>query len=314
MWQEFTADGALRYPNFLETVVRLAPMYALRAGRRHAVHRRRARRGLQPVPDGAAGRASSPARRRRRRRFSRDAARRRSRPGIARSKSRPVQFAVLTFVAVVDRRRRRVRADGARPLERPDHRVGQAVHAARDRRARPLHPRRLRRLPFADGAAAARRNRALRRLLEGRRVRLRPSVPVGLEAHRAGPASRRRQVSGLVALRAHEAAARDLAGLDHAGLPVALRRASSTRRHIEGKIITLRRLGVPVSRRLRAPGRSRSAARRRRAIADGLTRGGLAHAAPTARSSPSSPTSSASAPTSRPGRRVGDNHFDEEAS
>src|SRR3954464_9541292 len=31
MWQEFTADGALRYPNFLETVVRLAPMYALRA-------------------------------------------------------------------------------------------------------------------------------------------------------------------------------------------------------------------------------------------------------------------------------------------
>src|SRR3954467_13794657 len=31
MWQEFTADGALRYPNFLETVVRLAPMYAFRA-------------------------------------------------------------------------------------------------------------------------------------------------------------------------------------------------------------------------------------------------------------------------------------------
>src|SRR5687768_15152834 len=31
MWKEFTADGVLRYPNFLETVVRLAPMYALRA-------------------------------------------------------------------------------------------------------------------------------------------------------------------------------------------------------------------------------------------------------------------------------------------
>src|SRR6186713_1378729 len=31
MWQEFTAEGTLRYPNFLETVVRLAPMYALRA-------------------------------------------------------------------------------------------------------------------------------------------------------------------------------------------------------------------------------------------------------------------------------------------
>jgi cytochrome c oxidase cbb3-type subunit I/II len=31
MWQEFTAEGTLRYPNFLETVVRLIPMYALRA-------------------------------------------------------------------------------------------------------------------------------------------------------------------------------------------------------------------------------------------------------------------------------------------
>src|SRR5918994_7911097 len=31
MWKELTADGVLRYPNFLETVVRLAPMYALRA-------------------------------------------------------------------------------------------------------------------------------------------------------------------------------------------------------------------------------------------------------------------------------------------
>src|SRR5690606_25014932 len=31
MWREFTADGLLRYGNFLETVVRLAPMYALRA-------------------------------------------------------------------------------------------------------------------------------------------------------------------------------------------------------------------------------------------------------------------------------------------
>jgi cytochrome c oxidase cbb3-type subunit I/II len=31
MWREFTPDGALRYPNFLETVVRIVPMYALRA-------------------------------------------------------------------------------------------------------------------------------------------------------------------------------------------------------------------------------------------------------------------------------------------
>jgi cytochrome c oxidase cbb3-type subunit I/II len=31
MWKEFTADGFLRYPNFLETVVRIVPMYKLRA-------------------------------------------------------------------------------------------------------------------------------------------------------------------------------------------------------------------------------------------------------------------------------------------
>ena len=31
MWRQFTPEGVLRYSNFLETVVRLAPMYALRA-------------------------------------------------------------------------------------------------------------------------------------------------------------------------------------------------------------------------------------------------------------------------------------------
>lgn len=31
MWKQFTADGFLQYPNFLETVVQIIPMYALRA-------------------------------------------------------------------------------------------------------------------------------------------------------------------------------------------------------------------------------------------------------------------------------------------
>jgi cytochrome c oxidase cbb3-type subunit I/II len=31
MWREFTADGSLRYGNFLETVLRIVPMYATRA-------------------------------------------------------------------------------------------------------------------------------------------------------------------------------------------------------------------------------------------------------------------------------------------
>ena len=31
MWKEFTADGFLAYPNFLETVLQIVPMYILRA-------------------------------------------------------------------------------------------------------------------------------------------------------------------------------------------------------------------------------------------------------------------------------------------
>jgi cytochrome c oxidase cbb3-type subunit I/II len=99
MWQDFTAEGALRYPNFLETVVRLAPMYALRAtggtlfmtGAVIAVYNlyRTARQGVfipseemqaPPLARAAAANRSS---------WHRSL------------ESRPVQFAVLTFVAVV---------------------------------------------------------------------------------------------------------------------------------------------------------------------------------------------------------------------
>ncbi|HXW06756.1 MAG TPA: cytochrome-c oxidase, cbb3-type subunit I [Vicinamibacterales bacterium] len=98
MWREFTPDGALRYGNFLETVVRLVPMYVLRvvggtlftAGVGVAVYNlyRTARQGVF-VP---AERAQAPA-------LLKD-------PAAAgaswhrRLESRPVQFAVLSFVAV----------------------------------------------------------------------------------------------------------------------------------------------------------------------------------------------------------------------
>ena len=62
--------------------------------------------------------------------------------------------------------------------------------------------------------------------------------------------------------------------VDHAGLSVAVRRARSTPSHIEGKIITLRRLGVPYpegyERQAEADLRAQAAT-----IADGLTRGGF---------------------------------------
>jgi len=99
MWQDFTPDGALRYPNFLETVVRLAPMYALRViggtlfmtGAVIAVYNlyRTARQGAliaqeemqaPPMERLAAAHGSS---------WHRSL------------ESRPVQFAVLTFVSVV---------------------------------------------------------------------------------------------------------------------------------------------------------------------------------------------------------------------
>jgi cytochrome c oxidase cbb3-type subunit I/II len=99
MWQEFAADGTLRYPNFLETVVRLRPMYVLRAGGGTlflggvlvAVYNlyRTARQGTFEPGEAAAA-----------------APLRDYRPAAASGwhralESRPVQFAALTFVAVL---------------------------------------------------------------------------------------------------------------------------------------------------------------------------------------------------------------------
>ncbi len=99
MWQEFTADGALRYPNFLETVVRLRPMYALRAaggalftlGALVAAYNlyRTAKQGALVANESAEAPALTPAGRQGRYTWHR------------RLESRPVQFAVLTFLAVV---------------------------------------------------------------------------------------------------------------------------------------------------------------------------------------------------------------------
>ena len=54
MWQRVhAATASLRYPNFLETVVRIVPMYALRAVGGTLFIDRRADGGLQPLPHGA---------------------------------------------------------------------------------------------------------------------------------------------------------------------------------------------------------------------------------------------------------------------
>ena len=73
------------------------------------------------------------------------------------------------------------------------------LHRAAAGRPRHLHPRGLLQLPLADDPRPACRDAALRPLLDGRRVRLRPSVPVGQQAHRPRPAPGRRQVQRRVA-------------------------------------------------------------------------------------------------------------------
>ena len=92
------------------------------------------------------------------------------------------------------RRRRRPGRDRSALFPEVDDGAGdrrQAVSAAAARRARRLPARRLLQLPLADDSPVPRRDRALRPLLGRRRVRLRPSVPVGQQAHRTRPGARR---------------------------------------------------------------------------------------------------------------------------
>src|SRR5690606_7654189 len=100
---------------------------------------------------------------------------------------------------------RRPRRDCAAVLPEVDHRGGvglEAVRPARADRTRRLHARRLRELPLADDPSVQGRNRAIWPLLGRRRVRLRPPVHVGQQAHRAGPGARGRALQRRVAPRA----------------------------------------------------------------------------------------------------------------
>ena len=229
MWQEFTADGALRYPQLPRDRRPPGADVCAAGGGRHALHGRRARRRLQPVSDGAAGRAH---RRRGGRGAAAGAGRRPDRAAAwHRSlESRPVQFAVLTFVAVVDRRRRRVRA----------RRPSSARTCRRSPSVKPYTPLEVegRDLYIREGCVGC--HSQMIRPMRAETARYGDYSKAGEFVYdhpflwgskRTGPDLHRdrRQVSGLLALRPHEAAARDVAGIDHAGLPVALRRRA---RHV----------------------------------------------------------------------------------
>src|SRR5690606_31787321 len=112
--------------------------------------------------------------------------------------------------------------EGDRDAARAGHRAVRPVAA---RRTRHLRARRLLRVSHADDPHAALRDAALRRLLGGRRVRLRPSVPVGIQANGPGSRAHRRQVQRRMAQAASARPARRRARIEHAGLSVARGRA-----------------------------------------------------------------------------------------
>ena len=131
-------------------------------------------------------------------------------------------------------RDRRPRRDRAAVLSQEHDREGRrraALYAARARRPQHLCARGLLQLPLADDPAAARRGRALRPLFARRREHVRPAVPVGLEAHRAGSRARRRQVFRRLAPRPSQFAEVGGAGHGHAGLSVARQDRARHRAH-----------------------------------------------------------------------------------
>ena len=75
----------------------------------------------------------------------------------------------------------------------------EAVRPAAPRRQGRLRARGLLPVPLADDPRAPRRNAALRSVLGRLRIRVRPAVPVGLQAHRARSRAHRRQILRRVA-------------------------------------------------------------------------------------------------------------------
>jgi hypothetical protein len=228
MWRAINPDGTLVY-SFVESVKATFPFYVIRLLRRPAVPGRHADHGLERGHDGQERQARSAAP------DSGPVARPRlSLPQentTMANNHKPLGSREDRDQQLPDDRAdpaggggRRPRRDRAAVLPALHHAAGrgpQALHRAAAGRARRLHPRGLLQLPLADGAAVPRRDAALRPLLDRRRVRLRPPVPVGQQAHRPGPAPRRRQVQRRMASRAPEQPARPGARVQHAGLPLA---------------------------------------------------------------------------------------------
>ena len=226
MWRAYNDFGFLEY-SFVETVEAMHPYYIIRALRRPALSDRRADHGLQRLAHDPRGRRFPKARPRR---WRCRAGGRVMNHGMARTQLHPAADRHHP-----DRRRhRRHGRDRAAVLGREHDREGRrhaALHAARAGRPQHLCPRRLLSLPQPDDPPAARRGRALRPLQPGRREHVRPSVPVGLQAHRARSRARRRQIFRRLAPRPPARSALGGAGLGDAALRLPGEDAARLPRH-----------------------------------------------------------------------------------
>ena len=142
-------------------------------------------------------------------------------PGRRRRRDHPDGHGQQGRAAADHRRQMRCRRRG-RPPGWPEKASVGAEHAlqpAGTGGSRPVHPRRLLHLPQPDDPPF--RHEVLRygELLAAGGVAAGPPVPVGQQAHGAGPGARGRQVRQPVALPAPDEPAADVAGVDHAVVP-----------------------------------------------------------------------------------------------
>ena len=174
MWKQFTKDGFLQYPNFLETVVQIVPMFrcAPIGGTLYiigvllmAYNLYRTAKAGQFVPE-ERGRRPSPD-------HAPQAAARRTglHPSLARRPSR-CSSRCWPLVAVLIGGMVEIIPMIVDQGERAHHLQRETLHAAGSAGPGHLHPRRLPGLPFADDPPVPLRNRALRRILQGGRIRL----------------------------------------------------------------------------------------------------------------------------------------------
>ncbi len=168
LWKQFTASGTLQYPNFLETLLRIYPLFIVRAvgGTLYlAGVLLMAYNLLKTVRQGAfvpeepqqapALMQDDPHQKENRHKWI---------------EKRPIQFAVLALIVIliggIDRNHPHLH----REVEHSDDSERETVHPPGGARTGYLHPRRMQHLPFANGAPLPFGDRTVRGVLESGRV------------------------------------------------------------------------------------------------------------------------------------------------